>query len=92
MVEFVLGLDLFFEDQLGEDGAEVQQAIVDGVDVEEQVALDFEEVVLGADLVHKLEAVLVVGGVPAEDADDVVREDTFEGVDRAPAEGEDHPA
>ena len=92
MVEFVLGLDLFFEDQLGEDGAEVQQAIVDGVDVEEQVALDFEEVVLGADLVHELEAVSVVGGVPAEDADDVVGEDAFEGVNRTPTEGGDHPA
>ena len=62
------------------------------MDVEEQVALDFEEVVLGVDLVHELEAVLVVGGVSAEDADDVVGEDAFEGVDRAPAEGEDHPA
>ena len=27
LVEFVLGLDLFFEDQLGEDGPEVQQAV-----------------------------------------------------------------
>ena len=50
------------------------------MDVEEQVALYFEEVVLGADLVHELEAVSVVGGVPAEDADDVVGEDAFEEV------------
>ena len=41
---------------------------------------------------HEIRAVSVVGGVPAEDADDVVGEDAFEGVDRAPAEGEDHPA
>ena len=44
LVKSVLGLDLLLEDQLGEDGAVAQQAIDDRVYVEEQVALDFEEV------------------------------------------------